>query len=384
MLPPEEVLSSLLGSLYDAAADPSLWESFLQQLTQSARAQCADMLMHDMRQQSHTISRYWMIDPEDIRLYNEHYGSKDVWVSGGSAAPIGWTGTSEELCPPDAFSKSEFYNEFLLPHENVGHAMFGIIEKSEIGFANISILRAASAKPFGQEELHLLQFLIPHIQRAYLLHFQISALKSRNKSLQTALDMIPTAMVLLDSKGAIVAMNQAASRLAIVNDGLLATRNGLRAERSGESAQLEKLIAEAIATSTGEGLSPAGAVLISRKKGVSLQVLVTPVRNVLFDTIRSVCAIAFINDPAQRIRPAQDVLKMLFGLTPAECRVSLLLADGRAPGEIADILDVTANTLKSHLSSVYSKTDTSRQSQLVRLLVKLALGSEPRQKRTVV
>jgi hypothetical protein len=103
MLPPEEVLSSLLGSLYDAAADPSLWESFLQQLTQSARAQCADMLMHDMRQQSHTISRYWMIDPEDIRLYNEHYGSKDVWVSKGSAAPIGWTGTSEELCPPGVF-----------------------------------------------------------------------------------------------------------------------------------------------------------------------------------------------------------------------------------------------------------------------------------------
>ena len=373
MLPPAEVLSSLLGSLYDAASDPSLWESFLQQLTQSVRAQSADMLMHDMRQQSHTISRSWRIDPENIRLYNEHYGSKDVWLTKGFDAPLGWTGISEELCTLDEFSKSEFYNDFLLPLGNVRHAMFGIIEKGEFNFGNVALLRPPSEEPFGSDELQLLQFLIPHIQRAFHLHFQISDLKSRNKSLQTAFDMTPTAMVLLGSTGEIVAMNQAASRLAFVNDGLLATRNGLRAERVGESAQLQILIAQAIATSTGKGFSSAGGLLISRRSGVSLQVLVTPVRNVLFDTTRSVCAIAFINDPAQQIRPGRDVLKMLFGLTPAECRVTLLLADGRAPTWIADSLGVSANTIKSHLASIYSKTDTSRQSQLARLLGQLAL-----------
>jgi len=64
---------------------------------------------------------------------------------------------------------------------------------------------------------------------------------------------------------------------------------------------------------------------------------------------------------------------MLFGLTPAECRVSLLLVDGLAPAAIANTLGVTANTLKSRLSSVYAKTGSSRQSQLTRLLVQLAL-----------
>jgi DNA-binding CsgD family transcriptional regulator len=66
---------------------------------------------------------------------------------------------------------------------------------------------------------------------------------------------------------------------------------------------------------------------------------------------------------------------MLFGLTPAECRVSLLLADGHAPKEIADSLGVTANTVKSHLSSIYNKTDTSRQSQLAHLLGQLAMSA---------
>src|ERR1700682_2146578 len=85
---------------------------------------------------------------------------------------------------------------------------------------------APAAEPFGQGELDLLQFLIPHIQRAYLLHFQISDLKRRNESLQTALDTVPTAMVLLGPSEEIVALNQSAKRLASVSDGLLATRNG--------------------------------------------------------------------------------------------------------------------------------------------------------------
>ena len=153
LLPPEEVLSSLLGSLYDAAADPQLWNAFLQKLGESVQAQCADMLMHDIREQSHTISRYWKIDSTAVQLYHEYYGSKDVWVRGALMAPAGWTGTSEELCTPKEFSNSEFYNDFLLRHGNSRHAMFGIIEKGQYGFSNVSLFRPPSAQPFGPDEL---------------------------------------------------------------------------------------------------------------------------------------------------------------------------------------------------------------------------------------
>jgi DNA-binding CsgD family transcriptional regulator len=66
-------------------------------------------------------------------------------------------------------------------------------------------------------------------------------------------------------------------------------------------------------------------------------------------------------------------LRDLFGLTPAECRVALLLADGKSPKEIAGTLCVTAHTMKSHLSSIFSKTSTSGQVQLMRLLTQLSL-----------
>jgi DNA-binding CsgD family transcriptional regulator len=83
----------------------------------------------------------------------------------------------------------------------------------------------------------------------------------------------------------------------------------------------------------------------------------------------SVRAVAFVCDLAERVRPAQEILRTLFGFTPAECRVALLLGDGHAQREISQMLGVSSNTLKSHLASIYAKTNTSRQCQLVRLLM---------------
>jgi hypothetical protein len=50
-----------------------------------------------------------------------------------------------------------------------------------------------------------------------------------------------------------------------------------------------------------------------------------------------------------------------------------LLADGRSPTEIAEMLNLSKNTLKSQLASIYGKTGTSRQSQLVRLLLQISV-----------
>ena len=61
-------------------------------------------------------------------------------------------------------------------------------------------------------------------------------------------------------------------------------------------------------------------------------------------------------------------LSGLFRLTSAESRVALLLGDGKSLSEIAQLLGVSRNTLKTQVAGIYSKTGTSRQSQLVRLL----------------
>jgi hypothetical protein len=65
---------------------------------------------------------------------------------------------------------------------------------------------------------------------------------------------------------------------------------------------LERLIGKAELTSIGVGLGAGGAMLVSRKQGPRLHLLVTPVRRFPVETDRSVKTIVFINDPAHKIR----------------------------------------------------------------------------------
>lgn len=371
MLPAKAVLSTLLASLYDAAGDTSLWPVFLHQVARATQSTQVAILQHDMKHEEHSISLQWGVDAGAIHSYAEYYGKCDVWAR--KAAPFahtGWLGISEEVSPIDELVRSEFYNDYLKPNE-LGHAMWGVIENSPLRLINIGLYRNLR-RPFRSKDLELLRFLAPHLARAFRLHLKFAELRTRADNLQHAIDMLPSGIVFLGANAGIVHLNRMAAKILAENDGLIAARGRLAAERTSESAELESLIAQARDTSVGTGLRPAGAIAISRRSRQSLQVLITPVRNINFDA--TVHAIAFVTDPSQRVRPAADVLRLLFGLTPAECRVALLLGEGHAPPAIANLIGISTNTLKTQLASIYRKTGTSRQAQLVRTLSQLMLA----------
>ena len=178
---------------------------------------------------------------------------------------------------------------------------------------------------------------------------------------------LTSSVIFFGAKGEVVLMNRSALASASERDGLLATRGGLRTERLAESASLEKTIRQAASTLNGKGFSAGGTVMISRRARPPLQIQISPIRNSVMQTPQPIAAVAFVNDPLRRYRPTQEVLRMLYGLTPAECRVALLLGDGHAPRKIANMLGVTDNTVRSQLKSIFSKTGVRRQGELIRL-----------------
>lgn len=60
-----------------------------------------------------------------------------------------------------------------------------------------------------------------------------------------------------------------------------------------------------------------------------------------------------------------ELLRQMFGLTPAEARVALLLAQGFGSDDIAARLEVQSNTVRGHIKQLLAKTHTHRQAQLV-------------------
>jgi len=75
-----------------------------------------------------------------------------------------------------------------------------------------------------------------------------------------------------------------------------------------------------------------------------------------------------ITDAKARPASREQALAALFGLTPAEIRVAMLMLAGFGPKEISQQTSATLHTVRFQLKAIYHKTDTTRQSQLVRLI----------------
>ncbi|NJN47274.1 MAG: helix-turn-helix transcriptional regulator [Candidatus Competibacteraceae bacterium] len=59
----------------------------------------------------------------------------------------------------------------------------------------------------------------------------------------------------------------------------------------------------------------------------------------------------------------------MFGLTPAESRLTESLVRGCDLTQTQADLHISENTARTHLKSVFRKTDTSNQAELVKLVV---------------
>jgi DNA-binding CsgD family transcriptional regulator len=71
--------------------------------------------------------------------------------------------------------------------------------------------------------------------------------------------------------------------------------------------------------------------------------------------------------------PSTEALQKIFGLTPSEARLAIEVTKGRSPEEIAASHGVAVGTTRKQLASVFAKTGTHRQAELVALLARVAI-----------
>jgi DNA-binding CsgD family transcriptional regulator len=373
MLPSKRALTDLIGSVYEAASDATLWEVVLGKLARTSHAESAALVIHELGPELHTLAATWMVDPEASRLYQKHYGSLDVWAIRGRSKPPGYVCTSESLCRSQELAGTEIYNDLLVRY-GIVHGMFGLVENdASRRWGSVSLYRGLSSDEFQMSDLETLKFLVPHIRRAFMLHFRISELKARNDGIETALNLLTTGVIFVGTNGDAIFMNRKADELLRQEDGLQLVHGKLTTKMDMEATRLNTVIYGAIQTSNGKGVSAGGTILVSRKRKRPLSITVAPLRNVNVGLGQQPSAVLFIFDPDQSVELPADFLSCCYGLTGAEARLTILLVEGRSLKEAADVCGVTLNTAKSQLKNIFFKTNVRRQAELVRLILASSL-----------
>ena len=109
-------------------------------------------------------------------------------------------------------------------------------------------------------------------------------------------------------------------------------------------------------------------MLVSRSSSSPLQVFISPFPSEVTSLTRRVFAVLFISDPNTGPADLSEILRTLYGLTPAESRLAEQIVSGLSLREAADLNEVSHETVRSQAKAIFAKTGVRRQADLIRLM----------------
>jgi DNA-binding CsgD family transcriptional regulator len=118
-----------------------------------------------------------------------------------------------------------------------------------------------------------------------------------------------------------------------------------------------------------ENLQTSSIPVPATEKFPACVVHLVPVRRQARDIFTQAANILVVTPLGNPEAPLAHVLLGLFDLSPAEARIAQKLVGGNSIDEIAIEQKLSRETIRSQLKSVFSKTGTSRQAELVGLLM---------------
>lgn len=365
-----ETLTDIIGSVYDCVLVPQEWSRTLALISSFGESAASSVVVQDRKSTSGSSVFEHGADQSFLRLYFEKLAA--------SRAPdlrkvvldqVGDVATMTMLAGEREPLNSDFYVKWVKPlgfRDVIGV----LVLKSGKRIAWFSVARSDIQSRFDERDVRHLGLLSPHICRALLISDTLEMQTVATARLEETVDTLSTGILLTEDRGRISYMNGAAEAL-LKKGAALKSRDGyLIATRSKSREVLSQALEQ-----SASGRAPAStgqyAVPLADEEGAGVIANVLPLqwrgsRNPLGPLPGTAAVI--IQDPAERPRPPLDALAELYGLTTAEQKILELVAEGAAPQDAADRLNVSLATVKTHLQHVFAKTNTGRQADLVRLV----------------
>jgi DNA-binding CsgD family transcriptional regulator/PAS domain-containing protein len=363
-----EVLSSIIGDIYDCVLNPDGWVSVLVRITDTIDAAYTTIALANTNDSHGRFAAQSPWDPVQMRILQEDYGFDDI--PGLKAAVVGDIDTP--LTTLSSMSESElrqtpFYRNWAGPQGlREGCTTKFVHTPDRIGL--LGCTTRANRDVISVEEQGFLALLSPHLRRASLIGDLLDQARVTAHFYREALHGLAAAVVLTDADGAILYANASAEEM-LSGHGPILSRNGvLQAQNPVAGRALLDAIAGAAGNDGSLGSRGIGLPISAAGQPPAVAYVLPLTEGTARAAFRPACAAVFISTTTSASPLPEAVLITLFDLTPAEARVLLKIGGGMGSAATALSLGIGENTLKTHLSRIYAKTGAGRQADLVRLI----------------
>lgn len=147
---------------------------------------------------------------------------------------------------------------------------------------------------------------------------------------------------------------------------------GASAQFSFADAQADQKLADALAkvTAPSDWAWPITIAVHNAEHNLPMAIYVWAVRS---PAQREYVALISAHRFGKRRAPAEELLRAMFGLTPAEAKVARSIGEGEAIASIAERAALSRETIRTQVASVLAKTGTGRQTDLALRIANLGL-----------
>ena len=371
-----DAFQRILASLYDAMLDDTRWPATSALLDEACGLTGNALLVGEGPKddiQNLFVGLYYRghrrTDLE--REYLEVYHPINEAIPRQLQLPEGHLVHIKDLYTSEELKTSRAYNEALL-RGKYQNGLNALLEGPGGSHVTWSLADPVASDGWGSSRIAMVRRLLPHIRQFVRVRQALVRAEAHDTTVTALLDNRRIGVLHLDRRGRIMAVNDRA-RLILRHDDGLSDRDGvLRASLPDDQLRLERLLGVALPTSDATAVS--GSMLLHRSS--LLPPFVVHVKPVSAPQpnygARHVAALLLIVEPGRPHRISPEWVATALGLTPAESRVAVWLAEGKSVQEMAEATGHTRDAIYWLLKQIYQKRHISRQADLVRLVLSIA------------
>lgn len=355
-------LDSALDRVIEATADYSLWPAILDQVAEATEAFGVN------------IASLRGIFPGGLVMTDSLQPALEAYFDGGwhinewrlRALPIlrrRGTVLEQHYTTRDEFNEVEYYR---------AQSKYGLGRTCMIGLSSPSdsicfaLHRRIDEDPFDAEDEQIFQAMRDRLMVSTSI--MENAASAKIEGMLGAFQIAKIGAVFFDRFGKVTTLNDAAA--SMLGRELQVSNGELRSKVHAETVEIKRRMAAVL---TSDWLDPelAKPILIQRIEARPILVRIQRLGGSLpdiFSRSAGICLIDVLNQPM-----ASDGANLahVLGLTKAEAELAAVLANGMSLREAAEIRAISYETARKHLSSIFVKTGTRGQADLVALITHL-------------
>jgi DNA-binding CsgD family transcriptional regulator len=348
---------SLVDVIYAAALTPAEWPAALGAVARFVAGDAGRAVGALTFVEGPSPGLGWLlvgVEGSDERAYAFPDATREhpLFVHGRALAE-GFVGPSEVFAGSDDLARTTLAREFFADDGTI-RGQSAVLHATDELLAAAHVLRPRSAGPWRDEAAARLRAVLAHLRRAVEIYARLRRARAQAEIDRALLDQMDVATIVLGATGAVTRSNRAATALLDRGDGVERMGAGVRCTAAGADAALRRAVREARG-------GRSDVVVVPRREGRPLLAFVMGLPE------GGVAVLA--RDPEHQGMEAEELLQRVFALTPTESRVALRIAQGEGPAEVGGVLGMKTETVRTHLKRVFDKTSTTRQSQVVRLVL---------------